>query len=261
MAPDLIEIEPRELKFTFELKKQSSCTIQLINNTNSYVAFKIKTTSPKRYCVRPNTGVILPKSTCDFTVTMQAQRVAPADMQLRDKFLVQSTIVPYGTTDENLVPSLFSKETGRQIEESKLRVVLVSPPHSPILQPINGAVKQELTYAAPVLNEIPVLKETPLVSDQELTRDENLHPSHDSKDVDDLKQKLSNLEVKLLEAEKTMSKLREEKNAAVQEKEKLQHDIALLTRKCATRVQVGFPFLFVVFIALVSLSLGYRLHP
>lgn len=59
-----------------------------------------------------------------------------------------------------------------------MRVVLVSPPHSPILQPINGAVKQELTYAAPVFNETPVMKETPLVSDQELTQDENLHPSH-----------------------------------------------------------------------------------
>ena len=59
-----------------------------------------------------------------------------------------------------------------------MRVVLVSPPHSPILQPINGAVKQELTYAAPVLNETPVLKETPLVCDQELTEVENMYPSH-----------------------------------------------------------------------------------
>ncbi|KAJ0979716.1 hypothetical protein J5N97_015190 [Dioscorea zingiberensis] len=260
MAPELLEIEPRELKFTFELKKQSSCSVQLVNNTNSYVAFKIKTTSPKRYCVRPNTGVILPGSTCDFTVTMQAQRVAPVDMQLRDKFLVQSTVVPYGTTDEGIVPSLFSKETGRHIEESKLRVVLVSPPHSPELQPINGALKQEPAYDIPLLNETPVLRETPVLSNQELSRDENLHPSHVSKEADDLKQKLSNLEVKLLEAEKTMSKLREEKNTAIQEKEKLQHEIALLTKKCAARVQVGFPFLFVVFIALVGMALGYHLH-
>ncbi|OMO77429.1 Major sperm protein [Corchorus olitorius] len=41
---------------------------------------EVKTTSPKKYCVRPNVGVIMPKSICDFTVTMQAQREAPPDM-------------------------------------------------------------------------------------------------------------------------------------------------------------------------------------
>lgn len=41
-------------------------------------------------------------------VTMQAQRTAPPDMQLKDKFLVQTTVVPYGTSDEDLVPSYVS---------------------------------------------------------------------------------------------------------------------------------------------------------
>ena len=27
----------------------------------------MKTTSPKKYCVRPNTGIVKPKTTCDFT--------------------------------------------------------------------------------------------------------------------------------------------------------------------------------------------------
>jgi hypothetical protein len=35
-----------------------------------------------------------------YVVTMQALRTAPPDMQLKDKFLVQTTIVPYGTFDE-----------------------------------------------------------------------------------------------------------------------------------------------------------------
>jgi hypothetical protein len=108
MGQDLVEIHPRELQFTFEVKKQSSCTVHLVNKSNEYVAFKVKTTSPKRYCVRPNTGVILPRKTCEFTVTMQALRTAPPDMQLKDKFLVQTTVVPYGTSDENLVPAFVS---------------------------------------------------------------------------------------------------------------------------------------------------------
>jgi hypothetical protein len=41
-------------------------------------------------------------------VTMQALRTAPPDMQLKDKFLVQTTVVPYGTSDEDLVPAFVS---------------------------------------------------------------------------------------------------------------------------------------------------------
>lgn len=88
-----------------ELRKQISCSMQLINKSDNYVAFKVffffalhihenssmllncaqfsafpfisfpfpqescfgqvKTTNPKKYCVRPNTGIVLPHSTCD----------------------------------------------------------------------------------------------------------------------------------------------------------------------------------------------------
>ena len=30
------------------------------------VTFQVKTTNPKKYCVRPNTGIVLPRSTCDI---------------------------------------------------------------------------------------------------------------------------------------------------------------------------------------------------
>ncbi|XP_047255192.1 vesicle-associated protein 1-1 isoform X2 [Capsicum annuum] len=138
----LVEIQPRELKFTFEVKKQSSCAVHVANITDQYVAFKVKTTSPKKYCVRPNIGVVKPKSTYDFTVTMQAQRTAPSDMQCKDKFLIQCTIVPFGTSEEEIPPSMFNKDNGKYIEECKLKVVLVSPPQSPVLQPANGISKQ-----------------------------------------------------------------------------------------------------------------------
>lgn len=39
-----------------------------------------------------------------FTVTLQAQREYPADMQCKDKFLLQSTIVP-PNTDVDELPS------------------------------------------------------------------------------------------------------------------------------------------------------------
>ncbi|XP_073353682.1 uncharacterized protein [Aegilops tauschii subsp. strangulata] len=60
---------PWTKKYTqkIEVRKQSSCSVHLVNRTDEYVAFKVKTTSPKRYCVRPNIGVILPRATMAFT--------------------------------------------------------------------------------------------------------------------------------------------------------------------------------------------------
>ncbi|KAL7234961.1 hypothetical protein ACSBR1_018436 [Camellia fascicularis] len=173
MSTGLLEIQPRELKFIFELKKQSSCSVRLVNKSNDHVAFKIKTTSPKKYCVRPNTGVIKPKSACDFTVTMQAPKLAPPDMICKDRFLVQSTVVPAGTTDEDVDPGMFAKDFGRYVEENKMRVILVSPPNSPVLSPINGTLKHVPAY------------EDSTLKDQVLRKLESFTPRHTvTKDVE-----------------------------------------------------------------------------
>ncbi|CAH8263272.1 unnamed protein product [Arabidopsis lyrata] len=63
---ELLKIEPMYLQFPFELKKQMSCSLNSTNKTANNVAFKVKTTNPKNYCVRPNYGLILPKSTCEI---------------------------------------------------------------------------------------------------------------------------------------------------------------------------------------------------
>lgn len=144
MKTQLVEILPREIKFIFEVKKQSSSTVHLANVTEQYVAFKVKTTSPKKYCVRPNVGVIKPKSTCDFVVTMQAQKSAPLELQCKDKFLIQSTVVPFGTTEEGITSDMFSKDGENYIEETKIRVVLT--PNSPSKLPVHGILKQEESH-------------------------------------------------------------------------------------------------------------------
>lgn len=48
-----------------ELKKQISTTMHLTNETGSPAAFKVKTTAPKKYCVRPNTGYVKAGETID----------------------------------------------------------------------------------------------------------------------------------------------------------------------------------------------------
>ncbi|XP_073304036.1 uncharacterized protein [Primulina huaijiensis] len=146
MKTQLVEILPREIKFVFEVKKQSSSTVHLTNVTEQYVAFKVKTTSPKKYCVRPNVGIIKPKSTCDFVVTMQAQKTAPLELQCKDKFLIQSTVVPFGTSEEGITSDMFAKDSEHYIEETKIRVVLTSAHNSPGKLPVHGILKQEESH-------------------------------------------------------------------------------------------------------------------
>ncbi|KAD3641733.1 hypothetical protein R6Q59_004385 [Mikania micrantha] len=126
MGAKLLEIDVTVIKFICEVKKQSTSTVHLSNISDEYVAFKVKTTSPKRFCVRPNAGIISPKSACDFTVTMQGLRSAPSEVECKDKFLIQSTVVDAGTKEEDVTLELFSKSSGKYLEEKKLRVILVS---------------------------------------------------------------------------------------------------------------------------------------
>ncbi|KAK4797163.1 hypothetical protein SAY86_029489 [Trapa natans] len=114
-----------------ELKKQISCALRLSNKTDHYVAFKVKTTNPKKYSVRPNSGIVLPRSTCDVVVTMQAQREAPPDMQCKDKFLLQSVKANDGMTAKDITAEMFNKEAENVVEDCKLRVIYVSPPRPP----------------------------------------------------------------------------------------------------------------------------------
>ncbi|KAF5189582.1 Clathrin heavy chain [Thalictrum thalictroides] len=119
---ELLSIEPEELQFPFELGKLMSCSLQLTNTTDKYVAFKVKTTHPKKYQVLPNKGVIMPKSKCDLTIMMREQDEAPPDMQLKDKFLIQSVaIIP----DLDIMAESFEQDCENLIERCKLGVVYI----------------------------------------------------------------------------------------------------------------------------------------
>ncbi|KAL1559732.1 vesicle-associated protein 1-2-like [Salvia divinorum] len=132
---ELLNVDPVEMKFPFELKKQISCSLLVSNKTENHVAFKIKTTNPKKYCVRPNIGIISPNGNCDIVVTMQAQKEPPTEMQCKDKFLLQSVIAPAGASPKDITAEMFNKDQGK-VEECKLKVVYITPqqPPSPVTE-------------------------------------------------------------------------------------------------------------------------------
>jgi len=53
----------------------------------------------------------------------------------------------------NLFSLQFAKDTGKYIEEKKLKVVLISPPSSPVLLPLNGDIKQDPSTQTNVLKD------------------------------------------------------------------------------------------------------------
>lgn len=70
-------------------------TLTVTNPNGSPVIFKVKTTAPKQYCVRPNSGRIEPGEQVEVQVLLQPMKEdPPASHKCKDKFLVQSAIIP-----------------------------------------------------------------------------------------------------------------------------------------------------------------------
>jgi hypothetical protein len=63
----LISIYPEDLTFLFELDKPCYCNLKVVNNSEHHVAFKVKTTSPRKYFVRPNANIVQPWDSCTIT--------------------------------------------------------------------------------------------------------------------------------------------------------------------------------------------------
>ncbi|XP_078166875.1 vesicle-associated protein 1-2-like isoform X1 [Carex rostrata] len=235
----LLEIDPLELKFPFELKKQISCSLQLSNKTDEYIAFKVKTTSPKKYCVRPNSGIVPPRSTADVVVTMQAQKEAPPDMQCKDKFLVQSVIVNEGANAKEITPEMFSKESGNVVDEVKLRVAYVPPPQPP--SPVHEG-SEEGSSPRGSLSDNGNLTATEFMSATKAY----------SEQKSDTEQDIQSSEPALI------SRLTEEKNSIVQQNNKLRQELESLRREVSKK-HIGFPIAIVAVVALLGILLGYIL--
>ncbi|KAG9100243.1 phosphatidylinositol-binding protein scs2 [Ceratobasidium sp. UAMH 11750] len=124
-----------ELGFHRPFTQVVTRSITLTNQNAQWVAFKVKTTSPKLYVVRPNFGVIEPGSSANIQVLLQALREdPPLSFKCKDKFLVQSMIL----TPDRLskpVQELWVFDEGEdipQIHQQKFKVAYLPPESQPI---------------------------------------------------------------------------------------------------------------------------------
>ncbi|KAJ2955084.1 hypothetical protein NQZ79_g8862 [Umbelopsis isabellina] len=117
---------PNQLTFRRPLTRTVTENLELHNPHSNAAVFKIKTTAPKAYCVRPNSGRIDPGATVSVQVLLQPMaQEPPEDHKCKDKFLVQSTLLPPSLA--NMPPadvmSEISSADPTQIHQAKLKCV------------------------------------------------------------------------------------------------------------------------------------------
>ncbi|KAK4867463.1 hypothetical protein LT330_000973 [Penicillium expansum] len=141
-----IQIEPSELGFKRPFNHEVCQVLRLSNPNEESVVFKVKTTAPKHYCVRPNSGHIEPGKTVEVQVLLQAMKEDPApDAKCKDKFLVQAVPVSRGLEDAS-VAQIFDQTAKADVVERKIRVVFLASDATP-----NESVHNEEppAYASP----------------------------------------------------------------------------------------------------------------
>eukprot|EP00898_Chlorokybus_atmophyticus_P003232 jgi/Chlat1/390/Chrsp10S01498 len=222
-----LQISPSELKFPFELRKQIPTSLHLSNPTSGNVAFKVKTTSPKKYCVRPNTGIIPAGSTLDVQIIMQALREYPPDVSnCKDKFLVQSVPVTKDIQEKDLTPELFSKtgEMAESIREAKLRVMYIAANAPPSPVPEDDIV----TTTADRVREKPgpAANSTPSAIAVAAGAGTQRAYGNDAGDA----------QVKVKETLVTLAQVTEERNAATKEVERLQKELNEVVNKMSANM-------------------------
>ena len=105
--------------------KPTSEYLSLTNTSNTPLAFKVKTTAPKLYCVRPNASIIEPGNSIKISIILQGfSQPLPEDYKCKDKFLLVSLPCPDLDDASKLSdywPSLEAKYK-QQLVQKKLRV-------------------------------------------------------------------------------------------------------------------------------------------
>jgi len=130
----LLVISPQnELKFCGPFNQSITSYMNLRNPTDKTILFKIKTTAPKRYCVRPNCGTLQPKEMMEIAISLQPFNFDPTEKN-KHKFMVQSLVAPDG---EIHFDQLWKDVTPEQLMDSKLRCVFDLPADKTATSSIN----------------------------------------------------------------------------------------------------------------------------
>eukprot|EP00887_Chlorella_sp_A99_P001067 scaffold14.g1067.t1 len=121
---EALQLSSKKLVFQhFELGLLCRTELSLQNPTDKRVAFKVKTTAPKAYSVKPATGVIEPRASVALAVSMVAQATMPPRLaDCKDRFLIEALTVG---ADCREVDGALMEAHRSAVSSTKLKVVLV----------------------------------------------------------------------------------------------------------------------------------------
>lgn len=130
LEDDMLGVEPLELQFEFNNMMQIlSCSIELTNDTDSFIAFKIQKNSQLPYSIQPEKNIVKPRSKYVVGITLPEDYEEALQYSTRKRhFTVQSTKVNESLTASNITQSLFDEyATRNKVDDIYLEVV----PHEP----------------------------------------------------------------------------------------------------------------------------------
>lgn len=182
-----LRITPSFLNFPPPLNRVITNILKLQNTTNNFVAYKVKTTAPKRYCVRPNLGLISPGDTVEVQVLLNYIKDPPTNLECKDRFQVQSIVLDDASKQKVNLKDLFVNTAQERIIKQRLkcRFAPVSKPKATIETPDlekealpSGPSEVQATGAASdVVSTSPAPEPSPQAASEATTAAEPSKPS------------------------------------------------------------------------------------
>ncbi|KAI8725454.1 MSP domain-containing protein [Fusarium sp. LHS14.1] len=283
-----VDIEPFELSFRRPFTSEVAQTLTIKNPSSTPVAFKVKTTAPKQYCVRPNAGRIEAGQSFDVAVLLQAMKQdPPPDARCRDKFLVQSAPITAEKEFASIANVLETTEKSLLVER-KIRVNWLAanpeldesanrPVATPNKQAIaNGATDTpdiSRTYSSPVAKEESpsAAAPPPYQSEHIPEEDEKPQPAEDPEpkstvaqataavkeaaevSYEELKAKLAQAEAQIVSLRETGLRQRNVKPASSEDEKRP----LLQTAQAVQQTVEGVPVQMAAILCLISFLLAY----
>lgn len=145
----VLEITPGDIKINLVPNKDHVVELKLKNLTNTNIAFKVKTTAPDKYQVRPIQSLITAGDTSTCMIVLKG--MPPPLESMKHKFLIQS--LPHDGENEigafwKLVESNKREDKRPTFHDQRIVCTLVAPPPGTEEQPAPPAAQQAVAQPA-----------------------------------------------------------------------------------------------------------------
>eukprot|EP01123_Difflugia_compressa_P014928 TRINITY_DN814_c0_g1_i1.p1 TRINITY_DN814_c0_g1~~TRINITY_DN814_c0_g1_i1.p1 ORF type:complete len:331 (-),score=70.16 TRINITY_DN814_c0_g1_i1:54-1046(-) len=149
----MLTLEPLSINFPPPYDRVMKRIVKIENKTDTAMSFKVKTTAPKRYCVLPSHGFILPGQTTSLKVllnlTKDPPKINPSALKdYKDKFQVQSILVKQDIPSEEDQRGELNKKLWESVSKDEIRKQKLRATFRPEADSDGGDSNMSLTATA-----------------------------------------------------------------------------------------------------------------